>query len=121
MSTGAPTTEQLNGCSSAIVSLVLDSLKTDRGVHIETAIWAVGSLAGLAMLRDTGIDLSALPSGQVVLSEGVNERGSELMGFLGAFFQGAGIDPNTGWTDEVAADHQPHEPTVDLNAKLEAQ
>jgi hypothetical protein len=115
----APSTEQLNACSSALVNLVLDGLKTDRGVHLETALWAMGSLAGLAMLRDTGIDVSALPAGQVVLVDAVNDSGSKLMGELGEFCKASGIDPNTGWVDEIAPDHQSHFSTVDLNAKFE--
>ncbi len=115
----APTNDQLNACSSALVNLVLDGLKTERGVHIETALWAIGSLAGLAMLRDTGIDLSALPTGQVVLVDAVNDLGSQLMGQLGEFCKASGIDPNTGWIDDLSPDHQSHFSTAELNAKFE--
>jgi hypothetical protein len=40
---------------------------------------------------------------------------------LSAFCQAAGIDPNSGWTDPVSDDHQPHFSSTELNAKFEQQ
>lgn len=70
---------QLDQAAVVVIQRICAHLQDDRGVHIETAIATAGSLAGVAMLRNTGLPLPESEPGKVVLAEQVNEWGAALI------------------------------------------
>lgn len=113
------TDEQLLNCSNAIVDAIIAGLSDGRGVHIETALTAAGALAGLAMLRNTDLDLSKMTPGEVVLYQGVDDQGPELIQELSAFCDGFGFNPQTGWDTPVPEEHQSLQSVLELNTRFE--
>lgn len=90
------------------------------GNHIETDIAGAASIAGLMLLRAAGVDLSHLEPGGVVLVEWVNESGMEVSNFMVQVAANMGLDPRTGWSDPVPAEHQPTMAVLELTRLLEA-
>ena len=115
-----PTTPEaaVERCALEFEQLIVDHLKDDRGVHIETAITAAGSVAGYLLLRETGIDLTALKPGSVVLVDQVNETGPRMVGFMAEVCVREGVDPAGGWTEKISQAHQPLFPAIDLARDL---
>jgi hypothetical protein len=100
---------QLDQAAQKLIQHIGAYLREDRGVHIETAIAAAGSLAGVTLLRSTGLPLPTSEPGkvQLVLSDLVNERGSDLIKFMSAVCPALGLDP-TFDTSDVPPEHQPN-------------
>ncbi len=65
-----------------LYDLIYQSLKTDRGVHLETALAAAGYLAGYAILKSSGINLTSLPPGAPVFIDQVNDIGPQVIQYL---------------------------------------
>lgn len=95
-------------------------LRKLSGTHIETDIAGAASVAGLMLLRATGVDLSQLEPGGIVLVEWVNEAGIELSNFMVQLAENMGLDPRTGWTEPAPPDHQPRMNVLELTRALEA-
>ncbi len=89
------------------------------GQHVETDIAGAASIAGLMLLRGSGVNLNALEPGSVVLVEWVNEQGVELSGFMMQVAANLGLEPRTGWAEPVPPDHQPRLTTLDMTHQLE--
>jgi hypothetical protein len=89
-------------------------LRDDRGVNIETAIAVAGSLAGVAILRSTGLPLPISEPGnvRVVLAEEVNEWGSALVQFMSSVCLELGLDGTFSATG-VPPEHQPNRDMVE--------
>ena len=111
----------INKAADACVQLIIDSLTDERGVHLETAINMAGSLAGVSILRSAvqseKINLTELirtKAGSPVFIEKVNDIGTEVSQFMIAFCKPMGINPATGWNQDIPADNQPHRKAVDL-------
>jgi len=64
---------QLDSASAQLIDQIVAGLQNERGVHLETAIGAAGSLAGVTLLRATGVNLSELTAGSPVFVDKVNE------------------------------------------------
>ncbi|MEO7652688.1 MAG: hypothetical protein ABIZ80_19690, partial [Bryobacteraceae bacterium] len=62
-----------------IYDAVHQTLNTDRGMHLETALAAVGYLAGSAILKSSGVNLANLHPGSPVFVENVNEIGPQVV------------------------------------------
>jgi len=108
----------LDRCACEFVQFIIDHLKDGRGVHIETAITAAGSMAGSLLLRATGIDLTALTPGSAVLVDRVNESGPHMVGFMAEVCVREGLDPTSGWTGQISDEHRSRVPAIDLARDL---
>lgn len=99
---------QLNQAAEGVIQRVCAYVQDNRGVHIETAIAAAGSLAGVAMLRSTGLPLPASEPGKpaMFLAAEVNERGAALLQFMSSVCPRLGLD-GSFTTTNVPAEHQP--------------
>jgi hypothetical protein len=111
--------QSIDKASAGLLDLLAEGLTNERGLHLETYIAAAASLAGVALLRSSGIDVSALTPGTPVLIDEVNDRGVSLMGFMRAVSHSMGINAQTGWGQPVADDHQPLVPMLELEARFE--
>jgi hypothetical protein len=105
---------QLDQAAKGILQRIVAHLQDDRGVHIGTAIAAAGSLAGVAILRSTGLPLPTSEPGKVqaVLAEEVNQRGSALVQFMSSVCPMLGLD-GTFTTTEVPPEHQPNKNMIE--------
>ena len=108
MSTPAITLEQLDQAAEKVVQLICVYLRGDRGVHIETAIAVAGSLAGVAILRSTGLPVPHSEPGKLtsVYTDEVNDRGAALVHFMSSECPALGLDADFSAT-EVPPEHQP--------------
>ena len=91
-------------------------LTADRGVHLETAIAAGGYLAGAALIRCAGVDLSGFRPGSYVIVDEVNETGPLLIETLFDLCDRGGIDPDAAIPDDVPGAHRPLREYADLMA-----
>ncbi|MEO6741741.1 MAG: hypothetical protein ABIP20_15970, partial [Chthoniobacteraceae bacterium] len=74
--------DRISGASGEIYHTVCDSIADGRGTHLETAIAAIGYLAGTAMLQNGGVDLSRFEPGTPVFVDAVNEVGQDVVGTM---------------------------------------
>ena len=72
-------------------STTLEILKTERGVHAETAIAGTARMAGTFLFRSFKFSLKNPKPGQAVLSDQANEQGPRLVEVLGGVLENAGI------------------------------
>lgn len=73
------------------VTTTIDTLKTERGVHAETAIAGAARMAGTFLFHSFGFPLDGVKAGQPVLSEKANEQGPHLIQILGSVLSLLGI------------------------------
>ena len=78
----AELTQRVTNARHEVYEVVLQAASNERGAHLETALTALGYLAGTAILTNTGIDLSPYNSGTPILVEKVNDVGPEVVGNL---------------------------------------
>lgn len=96
-----------------IVSCIIETLQSDRGIHAETAISSAAVLTGEYVLRSSGYDYSGLEPGSVIISDIVNQLLFEADGqltvsdvFINALF-GQGIDVSKeSWPENIPDEHQ---------------
>jgi hypothetical protein len=72
-------------------STTIDTLKTERGVHAETAIAGAARMAGTFLFHSFGFKLGGVKAGQAVLSDKANEQGPQLIQILGCVLSHLGI------------------------------
>lgn len=109
-----PITQPQIDAAQAFANAVVAELKSDRGVHAETAVAAVARMAGTFLFRSFGFDLQDVQPGQPVLSEQANEAGPGLIRVLaGALAEiGVAIDEAKLGAPALAANR----PTLDFLA-----
>ena len=73
------------------VNTTIDTLKTERGVHAETAIAGAARMAGTFLFHSFGFKLDGVKAGQPVLSDKANEQGPQLIQILGSVLSHVGI------------------------------
>jgi hypothetical protein len=73
------------------VETTIETLKTERGVHAETAVAGTARMAGTFLFRSFNFPLKDAKPGQPVLSDQANEQGSRLIQILGGVLEHAGI------------------------------
>lgn len=103
-----PLTEAQNQTVTALVRTVLGRLKTDGGVHAETAVSAAAGMAGTCLLRSFGLPIEDLDAGSPLFSEQGDAEGPELVKTMIDTLASLGvvIDP-ARVPAELAADHRP--------------
>jgi len=104
------------------VNVTISTLKTDRGVHAETAVAATARMAGTFLFRTFGFEQMNYPPGQAVFSEQANEHGprlvevlSEILGRLGVNLDKAKLEGTPG------PDNQPQLGFLETQRQLEPQ
>jgi hypothetical protein len=70
---------------------VVSELKTDKGVHAETAVASVARMAGTFLFRSFGFQLADVEPGGAVLSEEANDAGPRLIQVLAAALAEIGV------------------------------
>ena len=118
---------QLNEAANQVTQIIFEHTKSERGVHVETAICAPCFLAGTLILRSTDVNLSKLEPGQPVFvnmsNEGsqdvVNDTGRDVHNFMQKICSPLGIEPFSGWNQPIPDDHQPLQSGIDLVQKIE--
>jgi hypothetical protein len=117
---------QLNEVANQITQIVFEYTKSERGVHVETAVSAPCFLAGTLILRSTGVDLSQLEPGQPVFvnmtnessEDVVNDTGREVLDFMQKICPPLGLEPFGGWDQPIPENHQPLQSGIDLVEKI---
>lgn len=108
--TAAQTRDQI---PERIAELIISTIKTDQGVHAETAIATSAVLTGEIVLIASGYDLNGLEPGTAVFSDMVNQLLFEAEGhltisdvFFNALFS-QGIDVSKeSWPENIPDEHQ---------------
>jgi hypothetical protein len=67
--------QQQKAAAETFVRVVIDALKTDKGVHAETAVAAMARMAGTFLFRSFAFPPSDITPGQAVLSDMANDQG----------------------------------------------
>ena len=119
--------QKLNEAANKATEIIFAHTQSERGVHLETAIYAPCFLAGTLILRSTGVDLSQLEPGQPVFvstandqySDIVNDRGRETLDFMQKVCPPLGLQPFGGWNQPVPDNHQPLQPGIELVCNIE--
>lgn len=114
--------------SPKIASLVVETLRGERGVHAETAIASSAALVGEFVLRAHIANLSDLPPGTPILSDEVNKTlfdrddGNLTLSdiFYNALFA-LGLDVSTeSWAQEIPEDHKMMFDPLEVAARVRA-
>jgi hypothetical protein len=87
-------TQQQIDAAQEFVNATVDALRTDQGVHAETAVAGAARMAGTFLFHSFGFSIEDIQPGQVVLSDQANEQGPVLIGILEAVLSqmGVGLD-----------------------------
>ncbi len=110
---------QLDRASAELITIIINKLRNEQGMHLPTVIAAPSVLAGLALLRATDADLSGMPPGMPVLVDEVNDGGTNLVAFMSMLSGMMGLDPDSGWNDEVPDNCQSHMSLIELESTFE--
>lgn len=79
----ASTQEKQLAAARKFLSVILDGLTNEKGVHAETAITSAGRMAGTFLLRSFNLPIERLQPGAPVLSSVADEKGPALVNLLG--------------------------------------
>ena len=82
--------EQISAAQE-LVNKTIDLLKTDRGVHVETAVAGTARMAGTFLFRSFNFPINSIQPGQAVLSDQANEQGPRLIQVLGGMLSHIGV------------------------------
>ncbi len=102
------------------VSTAIDMLKTERGVHVETALAGLARMAGTFLFRGFDFPLNEVQPGQVVLSGNSNEEGPRLVELMGGVLAHLGVtleDEKIGGAPEP--EHMPSRDFLETQKLLE--
>jgi hypothetical protein len=117
-----PPTAAQRAAANEIVDAIIEALRSDRGVHAETAIAAAARVGGTFLFRSFGFEAANIKPGSPVFSDAANERGPLLVQTLGNELIAAGVDKAALTVGPPVADaHQPHLSLVDTQTLLEAR
>ena len=84
-------TQQQIDAAQEFANTVVAELRTDKGVHAETAVASVARMAGTFLFRSFGFQLPDVEPGGAVLSEQANEAGPRLIGILAGALAEIGV------------------------------
>jgi hypothetical protein len=112
--------QQQIDAAEEFVSATINALKTDRGLHAETAIAATARMAGNFLFRSFGFSLKGVKPGQVVLSGLANEQGPQLIQVLVSVLSHVGVSLSEEEMDRPPGpEHQPHQGFLETQKHLE--
>jgi hypothetical protein len=87
--------------------------------HIITDIAGASAIAGLMVLRSTGIDLGKHEPGNIILGEEINQKQEPVFRYITAIGYNMGVDQNAGNNKEAIDENKPVFDTIMLTQKLE--
>ena len=90
MPLGPPTPEKFQA-AMALEKAILAKLRTERGVHAETAVAGAAILAGTFLFRSFGFAAAGLEPGSAIFSDRANEEGPELLDAVRYSMDGLGV------------------------------
>ncbi len=103
--------QRLAQAGADVYQAILRSISDERGVHLQTAIAAAGYLAGTAILKSCGLDVSTLTPGSAVFTDRVNEIGpgvvQDVLNRVSSGVRSGPIDLNAPLAELVPPNHQP--------------
>lgn len=109
----SPTKEQQDAAQQ-FVGLAIEALKSEGGVHAETAIAGTARMAGTFLFRSFTFPLASVQPGQAVLSDAANEQGPKLIQALGNVLAHVGVTLDKS---KLGANKDPeHQPQLDFLA-----
>ena len=114
--------EQHIKAASVFATITTATLKTERGVHAETAIAGTARMAGTFLFRSFNFPLKETTAGQVVLSEQANEEGPRLIQILGGVLEQMGVKLDKDKLEEAPGpENQPLLDFLETQKRLEPQ
>ena len=106
--------------AKAICNMAIERLRTNNGVHAETAIFAAAGIAGTWALRSCGLPMETLTPGTAIFSEVSDERGQHALRVVTDFLAGAEIPMDKGRMHAApASEHEPHLTLIEIQTRLE--
>lgn len=116
-----PTQAQIRA-ADRYVDIIVKSLKTEKGVHSETAISAAARMAGTFLFRSFNFPLKDVQPGSAVLSDAANDHGPSLIQTLGAGLSVLKLKLDSSkLSGEVPRENQPHISVNETQSRVEAQ
>ena len=97
----------------------VEQLKTDQGIHAETAVAGTARMAGTFLFRSFEFPTSDIQPGQIVLSDQANEEGPVLVNILGAALTQLGVAPDGEGLGDESVQGQPNLSFLETQMKLE--
>jgi hypothetical protein len=99
---------------------IIGALKTERGVHAETAVSAAARITGTLVLRSCGLPLAKLQPAGPIFSDVSDQRGQRALGVVDTFLEAGKIPvdkrrPNV----PVEEAHRPHMSLLETQSQLE--
>jgi hypothetical protein len=111
--------KEIDYLSGEFCSVFSPELTGTPANHIETDIAGAATISGLVLLRQSGIDLSTMKSGNVILDPDVDEASQQILDFMVTLAHLANIPYQSGWAQKIPDSHKPLIDTLELGAKLE--
>lgn len=87
--------------------------------HIATDIAGASSIAGLMILRSTGIDLTKGKPGNVILGEVIDQKQEPVFRYITVIGMNMGVDQNAEMNIEELGDNKPLLEVLDMTKALE--
>jgi len=104
-----------------IAELVIATLRTERGIHAETAIASAARLGGTFLFRSFGLRTDGIKPGTAVLSDLANEHGPLLVQTLGTALGRLGVSVDqSAISKPIPPQNAPHLSVLETQAALEA-
>ncbi len=110
----------LSAAANDLLGLLGPAFMNKPGGHIETAIAAAASLAGLSILRNKGFDLRVFTPGSVLLSD-LDTEMNAIWDFMMAAARPLGLDPAGGWDLEIPDAHKPLSTIPEMTKRTEKE
>jgi len=108
----------INAAADDMLKLFGPEFTNTPGGHVETDIAAAASLAGLLILRGKGFDLGAFKPGTVFLSD-IDTEMDGIWNFMTAVAGNVGMDPESGWDEEIPDENKPMYSVPEMTRKTE--
>lgn len=111
--------KQISNASVLVQELILTASRKGNAIHYETAIVSAGYLAGVTILRASGLDLRSRQPGELIESDWVSERVAELLMVMRGVAAQKALGRDGGWKDSIPRENKPLKSMFDLIAELE--
>lgn len=106
--------------ANEMAAAAVEALRTEQGVHAETAVAAAARMAGTFLFRSFGFKFPDVKPGQPVLSEAANEKGPQLLQALVGVLGGLGVElDRERLKAEPGPDHKPLLPFLETQKRVE--
>lgn len=91
MPLGGALSQQQIEAAEEFARTTIETLKTERGIHAETAIAGTARMAGTFLFRSFNFSLKDAKPGSPVLSDQANDQGPRLIQILAGFLERMGV------------------------------